>query len=270
MTLEEKITQAAKKLESSHQAIVLTGSLLAKEAGIPNFRQAQLSGCGCSDHQGQDCNHHCSENCHHQGQAEDFTLENLKEHPQNIYRICFALLQSISQAQPTSGYRILTHLEQMNIVKRLITENVDSLHQVAGTQKILEIYGNMRGAVCLQCRQRLGVADLVAKIQQQEMPPKCPQCSGVLKPSITFNDEKLPPDFTIAQEELAKADLLLAIGSDLQIPASRYLANKATRLIIINSQPTPFDGKAEIVINGNLNEILDLLWEKVQEELGLI
>lgn len=269
MILEEKLEQAAKLLASSRYGLALTGSLLAKEAGIPNFRQATLSGCGCgcSGHDQGECQQDCQEDC---SQIEELTLGNLKDHPQNIYKICFALLQAISQAKPTSGYRVLAHLEQMNLLKRLITENVDSLHQVAGTQKILEIYGNMRGSNCLQCHHRLGIAELVAKIQKKEMPPRCPECGGILKPNLTFNDEKLPPDFMIAQEEVAKADLLLVVGSDLQIPASRNLANNAGKLVIINSQPTPFDSKAEIVINGEIGQILDSLWEKTQEGLGLI
>jgi len=267
MTIEEKVSQIAQLLDTSRYVLVLTGSNLAREVGIPNFRQATLGSCASGCHHGE--GHSCQENdCQGGCSPEEFTLHNLQTKPENIYRICFALLQAISQAKPTTPYQTLTNLEQMKIIKGLITENIDSLHQVAGSQNILEIYGNMRGAACQNCQQKIGVPALVKKIQEKEMPPRCPQCNGLLKPNLIFNDESLPKDFQAAQEEIKKADLLLVIGSDLDLPASRYLANSASKLVIINSQPTPLDNRAEVVIHGDLNEILSSLWEKVQEELG--
>lgn len=260
MTLEEKVRELAKLLDSSHYAIVLTGPQLAQNAGIPNFRESQLENCNCG------CSGHDSNNC----TAKQLSLVNLENNPHEVYKIYFALLQAVSQAKPTSGYQVLTQLEQLKLIRKLITENVDSLHQIAGTRNMLEIYGNTHGATCLKCHHKVGVSTLVGKIKEKEMPPRCPKCQGILKPNIILNDEKLSRDFEVAQEEVAKADLLLVIGSNLQIPASRYLANNANKLVIISSQPTPFDNKAQIVVNANVNEVLDILWESTQEELGLL
>lgn len=266
MTLEKKLSKIALLLDSSNYALALTGVNLAQTAGIPDFHQAQVNSCHSENTCHSECQHNCSENC----SPQQFTLANFKKKPENIYKICFSLLQAIASSQPSKGYQIITLLEQLKFIRRSLTENVDTLHQIAGTQNILELNGNMRGAACLECAQKIPLGDLIDKIKHKEMPPLCPQCHGLIKPNINFEDENNPKDFQIAQEEIEKTDLLLIIGSNLDQPRSRYLANKASRLIIINTQPTPFDSKADVVvIEENLNYVLTSLWEQITEELGL-
>lgn len=266
--MDQKAEKIAQLLTTSRYVTVLTGHNFVAPAGIPNYRQAQVGSCsgGCHDHN-HDCGDSCQGNCHN---PEEFTLERLANKPENIYKIYLALLQAISRSQPTMGHRILLSMEQMKIIHRLITENVDDLHQIAGTQAVLELNGNTRGATCRKCFQPTSISELMKKIKAQEMPPKCSHCGEVLKPNIVFDDENNPRDFDVALEEIKKTDLLLVLGSDLELPRARHLANLASRLVIVNSQPTPFDSRAEISLIGDIQENLSLIWEKTQEELGLL
>jgi len=167
----------------------------------------------------------------------------------------------LKKAKPNKAHTALSKLEEKGKLKAVITQNIDGLHQLAGSKYVLELHGNTRRISCLECKKSYTLNEIYRQLKT-ELPPKCLNCKGTLKPEVVFFGESLP---LTTLEEAIKAtnecDLFLAIGSSLVVQPAASLPMMAkegrARLIIINKDSTPLDSIADIVFHSSASEILD-------------
>ncbi len=165
-------------------------------------------------------------------------------------------------ARPNVGHTTLANWERQGRLVGVITQNIDGLHQAAGSQRVLELHGTALAALCQDCQARFEVAPLVELFRQTKAVPPCSACGGDrLKHATVSFGQALPPEVTQAAFQLARdADLLLAIGSSLVVEPAASIPRTAkrygARLVIINRDPTPQDADADLVINASIGETL--------------
>lgn len=158
-------------------------------------------------------------------------------------------------AHPASTMTSTAELERSGVPVRVITQNVDGLHQLAGmpARKVLELHGTARSVVCTNCRARGPMEDVLARVDAGEADPPCRECGGILKSATVMFGERLDPVVLGEALAIAKAcTVFLAVGSSLQVqPAAGLVgvaADHGARLIIVNAEPTPYDDLADEVV----------------------
>lgn len=168
-------------------------------------------------------------------------------------------------AQPNDGHRALVELEHKVALELLVTQNVDGLHHAAGSSpsKIIEIHGNVRDVKCLSCTWRAPMNTALDRVRAGEEDPDCPQCGGILKSAtISFGENLIAADLARAQQAASRSDLFLALGTSLSVyPAAalpEYALANGARLVVLNAQPTPFDGAA-VVVRDRIGDVLPAL-----------
>jgi len=169
-------------------------------------------------------------------------------------------------AKPNAGHIALVELEKKNKLHALITQNIDELHQIAGNSpgRVIEVHGTMRKFMCWGCGMRGPMQVVLERVRAGEEDPKCRDCGGILKSdTISFGQQLVPEVIDRAMQVAAEADLFLAVGTTLQVyPVAGTLdvARQAgARLVIVNSQPTPFDDVADAVFRESISELLPKL-----------
>jgi NAD-dependent deacetylase len=158
-------------------------------------------------------------------------------------------------ASPNAGHRALVDLERSGRLDLLVTQNIDGLHQKAGTaaERVVELHGTMFSVVCVSCGDRSPMAGALARIDAGEEDPDCPRCGGILKSATVMFGQRLDPE-VFARAELAarQCDLFLAIGSTLTVEPAASLCGLAAAagaaLVIVNADPTPYDSLAAEVV----------------------
>jgi NAD-dependent deacetylase len=166
-------------------------------------------------------------------------------------------------ASPNAGHVAIAQLDRQGRLDLLITQNVDGLHIAAGVDasRVVEIHGNVREWACVTCGARGPIEDALERVRNGEDDPPCPACGGIIKTAtISFGQALVPEDLQRAEEAALDADLLLAVGSTLQVyPAAGVvpLAKRAgARLVIVNNEATPFDAMADAVFREPISEVL--------------
>jgi NAD-dependent deacetylase len=165
----------------------------------------------------------------------------------------------IKRAKPNNGHYALVSLEKRGKLYRVITQNIDGLHQIAGSSEVIELHGNTRKINCLSCSKTYSL-DEVFKMLQKEFPPKC-SCGGLLKTATVLFGESLPQyELDMATLASKNCDLFMVLGSSLVVYPAASLPEIAKKngalLIIINIDPTPLDEIADLVINDNASKVL--------------
>jgi NAD-dependent deacetylase len=166
-------------------------------------------------------------------------------------------LDALAQAQPNDGHHALAELEERGWIRAVVTQNVDGLHRAAGSRDVVEVHGSLREAECVHCGVRVPMAEAVAALPL----PACPECGEVLKPGVVMFGELLPVDAIERAERLAaEAGLLLVVGSSLEVhpvaalPGATLAAGGA--LAIVNRGGTPWDSRADLVLDAGAGETL--------------
>lgn len=241
------LNKAAELLRNSRHAVAFTGAGISTPSGIPDFR-SQGSGLWEKDNP-----------------MEVASLGVFQSRPERFYGWLKPLLHGIWNAQPNPAHLALAQLEQAGILKALITQNIDDLHQRAGSQNIYEVHGSLRSVTCPNCRETFPSNRFREKLETatsiREGMPRCPTCSRVLKPGITLFGEMLPEDTWMeAEAHCRQADVVLVVGSSLEVwPAASLpqlaVANGA-RLVIANLSPTPLDRRADVLLPADVAETL--------------
>ncbi|MFX1574574.1 MAG: NAD-dependent deacetylase [Promethearchaeota archaeon] len=250
MIEKKTIEKVAKLLLESKAAIALTGAGISTESGIPDFR---------------------GENgIWKKYQPEIFgSAQALLKDPSKFWKLAEDIAPTLFNAEPNPGHYALAELEKMNIIKAIITQNIDELLQKAGAIIVYEVHGNINRFTCMGCRASY-IKEQVLKKLKKEKPPLCDFCAMPLRPSVVLFGEDLPNFEKYMSIDLAKkTDLMLIAGSSLSVaPVSDLpiftLANKG-KLIIVNDQPTYMDEKAEVVINNKTGTILPLIVEEIKK-----
>jgi NAD-dependent deacetylase len=169
--------------------------------------------------------------------------------------------RDFAAAQPNAGHHVLAQWEATDRVRGVITQNIDGLHQMAGSRRVLELHGTARQAACLDCAARYDIEPLVAQFSHDDRVPDCPQCGGRLKHATISFGQLLPSDVLMEATRWAReADLMFAIGSSLVVtPAAdlpRLAKEHGARLVIINRDPTPLDSIADATLRGSIGELM--------------
>ncbi|MFI6845518.1 NAD-dependent deacylase [Kitasatospora sp. NBC_00085] len=173
-------------------------------------------------------------------------------------------------AEPNAGHRALVGLERSGLPVRVLTQNVDGLHQRAGlpARKVLELHGTAREVQCVDCRAAGPMEEVLERVAAGEPDPPCRECGGVLKPRTVMFGESLDPVVLQQADAIAKAcDLFVAVGTSLQVypvAALPQIARESgARLVVVNGEPTPFDEVADEVIREPISTALPALVAKL-------
>jgi len=242
MDTPQRIERAAALIANSRYVVALTGAGISTPSGIPDFRSP---GTGLW------------EKVNPMLVASDFFF---RLQPQAFYEWALPLARKLLQAEPNPAHRALAELEDRGLLKAVITQNVDSLHQKAGSRRVLELHGNMRQATCLRCRKVISTQSLIGLFLEGGEMPNC-SCGGVLKPNVVLIGEQLPRWVLLeAWGEAERCDLMLVVGSSLEIAPAAEIPFVALRCgakaIVVNHQPTPLDKQAEVVIREDVAQVL--------------
>ncbi|MFX1503409.1 MAG: NAD-dependent deacetylase [Promethearchaeota archaeon] len=248
---KKSIIRAAKLLVNSKHAIVLTGAGISTESGIPDFR---------GDH-----------GIWQKYKPEIYgSIQSFLNDPTKFWKMAEEIAPTLFNAEPNSGHYAIADLEKLDIIKAIITQNVDELHQKAGSVIVYEVHGNINRFTCLGCRASYNKEQVLSKLKKEKhLPPVCNYCGTPIKPSVVLFGENLPNFEKYMAVDLAKkSDLMLIAGSSLEVaPACDlplYTLSRGGKLIIINDEPTDLDHRAEIVINNKLGTILPLIVDEIK------
>ncbi|MEU6534650.1 Sir2 family NAD-dependent protein deacetylase [Streptomyces sp. NPDC047000] len=170
------------------------------------------------------------------------------------------------RAEPNAAHRAVAELEKSGVPVRVLTQNVDGLHQLAGMpdRKVLELHGTARSVICTDCHARGPMADAIARVEAGEADPPCLDCGGILKSATVYFGERLDPVVLGQAAAIAKAcHVFIAVGTTLQVQPAAGLAGVAAdhgaRLVIVNAEPTPYDGLADEVVREPIGTALPAL-----------
>lgn len=228
------LQQLANWLAASNSTVAFTGAGISTESGIPDFRSP-----GGVWSQSQPV------------YFDEFLAS--AEARYEYWRQKSIAHRDFAQAQPNTGHQVLADWESREVICALITQNIDGLHQEAGSQRVFELHGTARWIACLDCGHRVKADPLVAEFLETDKVPSCPICGGRMKHATISFGQQLPHDVLDTSFELAaSSEVFLAIGSSLVVePAAslpRLAAQAGSRLVIINRDETPLDGLATLVV----------------------
>jgi NAD-dependent deacetylase len=249
----DQLDRLAALLRDADQIVVLTGAGISTESGIPDFRGPQ--GIWTKDPTAER-----KANIQHYVQDA--------QHRRDVWRNRAG--SELFAGRPNAGHAALAELETRARVHTLVTQNVDGLHQAAGSSPaiVIEIHGTVHEAKCLQCGWRGPMDDTLARVRAGEEDPACLDCGGMLKSAtISFGENLVAEDLMRAQRAAAGADVFLAVGTSLGVYPAAALPEHALRagaaLAILNAEPTPFDAAADFVFRDQLGEVLPELVARV-------
>lgn len=240
--MDEKIEKLASLCEKK-KLLVFTGAGVSEESGIPTFRGRNGI---WSRYDPQKVS----------------TIESFERDP-TLYWNFFkeVRLPSLIDAKPNPAHYAITEIQQKGYISAVVTQNIDGLHQLAGTQNVLELHGSSRNFVCTKCPNKFHL-EIVEKLLLRDFPPKCPSCGSILRPDVVLFGEPLPERTFLAALKAAKASsLALAVGSSLVVYPAATIPQYAKRFAIINREPTPLDTAAAVIIHSKAAEVLPKLSE---------
>jgi NAD-dependent deacetylase len=249
VSLDRKIERAAELIRRSRRMIAFTGAGHSTPSGIPDFRSPG-SGLWEKDNP-----------------LLVASIWAFRLNPKSFYNWIRPLVGTLLDAEPNAAHVALAELEEMGALRAVITQNIDDLHQRAGSRRVLELHGHIREATCIRCYKVVPVDPMVQQFLLDGQVPDC-ECGGALKPNVILFGEQLPVRvLNAAMEEARRCDLVLVAGSSLTVtPAADipYLAlEHGAKAIIVNLQPTDFDQHADVVIHGDVTDILPRFVEAI-------
>ena len=233
-------------IAAARRVVVLTGAGISTDSGIPDFRGPQ--GVWTTNPAAE----------------QQSTLQTYLADPQ-VRQAAWRsrTVHPAWRARPNRGHLALVDLERRGKLHALITQNIDELHRLAGNDPalVIEVHGTMRRAMCWDCGQRTPMPEVLERVRAGEPDPPCLACGGILKSdTISFGQPLVPEVIARAMVVAGEADLLLAVGSTLQVypvagvvPAAK---GAGARVVVMNNQPTPMDGIADALLRGPIGEVL--------------
>lgn len=192
--MSDPFKDAAQALRRSQAVVAVTGAGASEESGIPTFRG--------------------EEGIWTKYPPEEFaTIDAYLENPAKIWQFWRELLAEFSQCKPNPGHFALAELERLGILKGVVTQNIDGLHQAAGSQVVIEYHGNAGAVRCLDC----SATKPIDPANMDRLPPRCPVCRGLMKPDVVLFGEMIPPEPMFRSEALVQAcDVLIVVGTSAQ------------------------------------------------------
>ena len=234
----QEIAQIKEILASAEYVVFFGGAGVSTDSGIPDFRGSD----GLYNSEEANNAYYLSRDC-------------LVTEPDKFYEF-FRNNMLFPNAEPNDAHLALAKLERSGILKAVITQNIDGLHQKAGSERVIELHGTANRYYCSRCG-KVYTPDCV-----QDGIPTCTACGSLVRPDVTLYGEPLDGyNYAIAEEEVSKADVLIVGGSSLTVhPAASLIDGfEGEHLIIINYSPTPYDGLAEFIIRDSISDVLNEL-----------
>ena len=233
-----KYVQLSEWIGSSSRTVFFGGAGVSTESGIPDFRSENgvfkaLEKYGRS--------------------PETLLSRTFFELRPDVFYTYYRENLLLTDAEPNAAHQALAELEARGKLSAVITQNIDGLHQKAGSRHVLELHGSIYRNYCMQCGKRFGIEIM----QRTEGVPRC-TCGGIVRPDVVLYEEALPMDvFEEAEDEVSKAELLIVGGTSLAVyPAAGLLRYfRGSHLVLINKSGTPYDGMADLVIRDPIGEV---------------
>jgi len=235
-----------RNLAAAKSVAVLTGAGVSAESGVPTFRDAQ-SGLWAKYN------------------PEDLaTPDAFRRDPRLVWEWYAWRRQLVAKAKPNPAHLALAEMEKLFPQFRLITQNVDGLHQSAGSRNVIELHGNITRTKCFN------EGTVVSSWKETgEVPPKCPNCGGLLRPDVVWFEEPMPEaEMELAARATATCDIFFSIGTSTVVFPAAALPSEAKRsgatVVEINPQPTPFTAQADFVFTGTAGIVLPKLLAQIK------
>ncbi|MBD0290499.1 MAG: NAD-dependent protein deacylase [Thermoleophilia bacterium] len=259
------VERLAELVTRNQPTVVLTGAGASEESGIPTFRgpggpvgeRSAGGGAGTSGRAPQGIRRLRSE----LDPREYATLGAFRRDPEKVWRFYGPRIAMVAAAEPNRAHRALVRLEEAGLVRAVVTQNTDLLHQRAGSRCVVEVHGSVATSSCPRCRSRFRLDDVLALIEATDGVPRCARCEGVLKPDVVFFDELLPAEALDRATALARAArLLLVVGSSLEVyPAAglpQATVDAGGLVAVVNRGPTGADSRAALTLDASAGDVL--------------
>lgn len=242
-TTQTALDDAAELFRKAKRVIVLTGAGISTPSGIPDFR-SEGSGLWSRDEP-----------------LEVASLSTFRTAPEKFFHWFQPLASQIFYAHPNAAHTALAEFEQAGHQNIIVTQNIDSLHQKAGSTHVIEMHGTLRTLSCTQCYKQFPAEEFLKPFIENGTIPRCANCNGILKPDVILFGEQLPQAaWQEAQRATRQCDLMLVAGSSLEVLPVAGLPIQAldhgAHLIIINNTSTYVNVRADIVITDNVATII--------------
>jgi NAD-dependent deacetylase len=248
-TRAKKIKATADLLKNSSYAVAFTGAGISTASGIPDFRSPSTGLWSIYD------------------PFEVASLTSFQNFPEKFYSWIKPLMITSRSTKPNFAHFALAKLEHEGIIKSIITQNIDGLHQEAGSSRVFELHGSINTATCQNCGTKYTLQYMLDQFNNHLDLPLCIKCRMVIKPDITLFEEMLPQDaWENAYQEIILADLVFVIGSSLEVfPASslpEIAISKGAKVIINTISATRFDHQATINLPYDILETIKVLMQE--------
>jgi NAD-dependent deacetylase len=229
------LDDAAELFRKAKRVVVLTGAGISTPSGIPDFR-SEGSGLWSSDEP-----------------MEVASLSTFRTHPEKFFNWFRPLAGQIFNAKPNTAHKALTEMEHAGIEQIIVTQNIDGLHQKAGSSHVIEMHGTLRTLSCTECFKQFEAGQFLKTFIEDGSLPRCLTCNGILKPDVILFGEQLPQAaWSAAQKAVHQCDLMLVAGSSLEVLPVAGLPvqalDRGAHLIVINNTPTYINVRADVVI----------------------
>jgi NAD-dependent deacetylase len=250
LALSAAIEDAAVLIRKAKRAVVLTGAGISTPSGIPDFR-SEGSGLWSRDEP-----------------MEVASLNIFRTVPERFFHWFQPLAGQIFNAQPNAAHQALAEFERAGKVSMIITQNIDALHQKAGSKNVVEMHGTLRTLSCTNCFKKFDSGPFLAPYIETGVIPQCLNCNGILKPDVILFGEQLPQSAWFeAQRAARQCDLMIVAGSSLEVlPVARLpmqALDRGAHLIIINNTPTYLNVRADVVILDDVSTTLPEIAKRV-------
>jgi len=230
------------ELIRDHQpCVALTGAGVSTESGIPDFRSRTGIWARYDP-------------------MEYASIEAFRRDPVKVWDFYARRLEVLEKAEPNAAHLALAELERRGLLRAVMTQNIDRLHERAGSRRVIEVHGSVRTASCPRCGVRVGLDEVVRLLERAPAPP-CAACGAIVKPDVVMFGEVLPAEAIDEAAELAReAALLLVVGSSLEVWPVAGLPQETLdgggSLAIVNRGSTPYDARAVLTIDASAGETL--------------
>jgi len=240
---------AADLFRSARSAVILTGAGLSTSSGIPDFR-SEGTGLWSRDEP-----------------LDVASLSTFRTSPDKFFQWFRPLAGQIFNAQPNPAHLALVELEKAGCIHSIITQNIDALHQKAGSKNVIEMHGTLRTLTCSQCYHKVEASSYLGAFVERGEIPHCKGCGSILKPDVILFGEQLPQMAWLqAQRDARQCDLMMVAGSSLEVLPVAGLPMQAldrgAHLIIVNNSPTYLNVRADVTILENVADIIPAIAEK--------
>ena len=234
------------RLERAERTVALTGAGVSVASGIPDFRSPG--------------------GIYSKVSQRTFELDFLYRQPEAYYAIAREYIHPLADKEPNATHKMLAELERRGLLEAIITQNIDSLHQKAGSKKVIEFHGNVNSFHCVRCNKPYERAEVEEKIENQRV-PRCP-CGGLIRPGIVFFSDPIPLRALEESSKLSRGcDVFIAMGSSLTVqPAASlpvFANHGSAEVYIVNREPTRLDSLATVCLHENVEafsqQVMELL-----------